>query len=55
MFRVSTCLVSVRKIPAYSDSLLMEEARNPYLATNSFSVRDYDASTFTIGVLGGVV
>lgn len=52
MFRVSTCLVSVRNIPAYSDSLLMEEARNLYLAANSFSVRDYDTSTFTIGVFG---
>jgi hypothetical protein len=44
--------VSVRNIPAYSGSLLMAEARNLYLAANGFSARDYDASTFAIGVLG---
>ena len=30
----------------------MQEARNLYLAANGFSVRDYDASTFAIGVWG---
>ena len=44
--------MSVRKTPSYSDRLLMEEARNLYLAANSFSSRDYDAPTFTIGILG---
>lgn len=33
-------------------SLLLEEARNLFLAANGFSVRDYAASTFTIGILG---
>lgn len=41
-----------RIIPSYSDSLLMEEARNLYFAANGFSVRDYAAPTFTIGILG---
>jgi len=44
--------MSVQKTSAFSDSLLMEEARNLYLAANGFSLRDYDASTFTIGFLG---
>ena len=37
---------------AYSDALVMEEARNLYLAANGFSIRDYRASTFTIGFWG---
>jgi hypothetical protein len=44
--------VSERKISAYADSLLMEEARNLFLAANGLRVRDYEASTFTIGFLG---
>jgi len=44
--------MSVQKTQTYSDSLLMEKARNFYLAANGFSVRDYDASTFRIGILG---
>jgi hypothetical protein len=44
--------MSVQETQTYSGSLLMEEARNLYLAANGFSVRDYDASTFTIGILG---
>jgi hypothetical protein len=52
MLRVSTCLMSVRNIAAYSDSPVMEEARNLYLAANGFSLGDYRASTLAIGVLG---
>lgn len=37
---------------AYSDKLLMEGARNHYLAAKGFSVRVYDDSTFTIGITG---
>ena len=44
--------MSIRNIPTYSDSLIIEEARDLFLAKNGFSLRDYDASTFTIGVLG---
>ena len=44
--------MTVPKTPAYSDSLLVEEARNLYLAANGFSVGDYDAPTFTIAISG---
>lgn len=44
--------MSSRKTPAYSDSLLMGEARDLYLAENGFSVMDYHAATFTIRILG---
>jgi len=39
-------------VSAYSDALVMEEARNLYLAANGFSIQDYGASTFTIGFWG---
>lgn len=37
---------------AYSDNVLVEEARNDYLAAKGFSVRDDDDSTFTIRIAG---
>jgi hypothetical protein len=37
---------------AYPDNLGMEDARNLYLATNGFSIRDYGASAFTLGFWG---
>lgn len=37
---------------AYSDNVLVEEARSDCLAAKGFSVRDYDDSTFTIGIAG---
>jgi len=36
----------------YSDDLLMLEARDLHLAANGFSVRDYEAPRFTIGIFG---
>lgn len=36
----------------YPDDLGMEDARNLYLAANGFSIRDYSASTFTLGFWG---
>lgn len=44
--------MSIRKTPVYSDSLLVKEGRDLYLAANGFSIRDYDMPTFTIGILG---
>lgn len=44
--------MTVRQTPPYPDSLLMKEARDLYLAANGFSVQDYDAPTFTIGIFG---
>jgi hypothetical protein len=44
--------MTVRQTPPYPDSLPMKEARDLYLAANSFSVREYDASTYTIHMLG---
>lgn len=38
--------------PAYPDSLPMRDARDLHLAAHGFSIRDYDAPTFTIGILG---
>jgi len=35
-----------------SDGLLLKDARDRYLAANGFSVQDYKASTFTLGILG---
>lgn len=37
---------------AYPDSLLVGEARDLYFAANGFSIRDYEAPTFAIGILG---
>lgn len=37
---------------ACSESMLLEDARDLFLAPNGFSVRDYAAPTFTIGILG---
>jgi hypothetical protein len=37
---------------AYPDTMLLEEARDLYLAANGFRVEDYAAATFTIGILG---
>jgi hypothetical protein len=44
--------MSARTAQAYPDNLLMEEARNLYFAANGFSIRDYVAPTFTIGIYG---
>jgi hypothetical protein len=44
--------MNARTISAYPDDLLMEEARNLYFAANGFSVRDYAAPNFTIGIFG---
>ena len=44
--------MSGRQTPAYSDTLFMKEARDLYLAENGFNIRDYDAPTFTIPILG---
>ena len=40
------------KSSGYSDDLVVQEARDLYLAENSFSICDYDAPTFTIGIFG---
>jgi hypothetical protein len=39
-------------MPDYPDSLLIEEARNRYFSANGFSVHDYAAPTFTLGIFG---
>lgn len=39
-------------MPASSDTLLLKEALDRYLAENGFSIHDYAAPTFTIGVWG---
>jgi len=44
--------MSARTNTTYSDNLLMREARDLYLSANGFSLADYHASTFTIGILG---
>jgi hypothetical protein len=44
--------MNARTISAYPDDLLMEEARNLYFAANGFSVCDYAAPNFTIGIFG---
>lgn len=36
----------------HSDTVLLREARDLFLAANGFSVLDYGAPTFTIGILG---
>jgi hypothetical protein len=36
----------------HSDTVLLQDARDLFLAANSFSVLDYGAPTFTIGILG---
>ncbi len=41
-----------KSAPVYSDALVMEEARDVYLAANGFNIRDYGASTFTLGFGG---
>lgn len=44
--------VAARKSPISPGSLLVEEARDLYLAASGFRVEDYSAPTFTIGILG---
>lgn len=44
--------MSLPSKPTFSNCLRMEDARDLYMAANGFSVRDYDAATFTIGILG---
>ena len=39
-------------VAAYPDDLLLEEARDRFFAANGFSVRDYEAPTFTLQILG---
>lgn len=41
-----------RKSLAFSDSLLMKEARDLYFAATGFSLKDYSAPSFTISILG---
>jgi hypothetical protein len=36
----------------YSNDLLMREARDLYLSAHGFSLAEYQASTFSIGILG---
>jgi len=45
-------VTSGNKTPAYSDKLLLKEARDLFLGAHGFRLEDYDASTFTIGILG---
>jgi hypothetical protein len=40
------------KVQPYPDSLLLQAARDSYMAANGFTIRDYTASTFTIGFWG---
>jgi hypothetical protein len=45
--------VDVRKpTRAYSEALLLEQARDLFFAANGFSVADYSAATFTLGAWG---
>ena len=49
---IGLSVVTRRKTPMYSDDLLMQEARDLHLAANGFSIGDYEAKTFTIGIFG---
>jgi hypothetical protein len=42
----------VTEAMTFPDDLRLEEARNAFMSANGFSVSDYQAATFTIGILG---
>jgi hypothetical protein len=48
----SIAAMTVGQNSPYPDDLLVEQARDLYFAANGFSLRDYDAPTFTLGILG---